>query len=158
MWAYDSDHRKWHAAVNLGGKKEDINVADHIVWEDISQVHDICWAPDVGRWMMSSHFQSKFHAGIVILYRSFHLVAVASKEALCIWRLDRSSESGELEAKLIALSKDHKSEVHAQLVIILYEFCLLYLDPGLARGVECDWYRLGVFRRRRCGQDVALRF
>jgi nucleoporin SEH1 len=122
VWAYDSDHRKWRIAANLGGKREDVKVADDVLpdgveYEELSNVHDISWAPDVGR--------------------SFHLIAVASKEALTIWRLD-PSDTGELQPTLVALMKDHQKEVWRAEWNVTGTVLASSGDDGIVRMWRCD--------------------
>ena len=110
-----------------------------------SQVHDISWAPDVGR--------------------SYHLVAVATKNTLCIWRLQLVQATNELEPTLVANLDGHSSEVSDErcgeasthLMRTLLSRPIFFLVPGLAVRVECDGNCTGFVWRRRARAGVAQR-
>jgi WD40 repeat protein len=97
-WQYNNDQRKWIVAANFGQDKDVPDKQKKDGSNVNSQVHDISWAPDVGR--------------------SYHLVAVATKDSLCIWRL-RPGQS-ELKPELVANLTDHKSEVGTLLCTIVH--------------------------------------
>jgi nucleoporin SEH1 len=74
---WENDGRQWKVAVQLQGHKQ--------------EVHDVCWAPDLGR--------------------SFHLIATASKDkTLRIWRIeDGDTVAGQVQE--VAKKTEHDSEV-----------------------------------------------
>lgn len=78
IWVH-TEQRKWHMICSL---------ADHH-----NTVHDVSWAPNLGR--------------------SYHLIATASKDrAVRIWKVAFSGDvMGHVEPECVALFKDHGSEV-----------------------------------------------
>ena len=74
VWGYSPD-RKWEVYAEMGHKQV---------------IHDVAWAPSVGR--------------------SYHLLASASKDrALSIWKL--TSDGARVEVSLLANRPDHNAEV-----------------------------------------------
>jgi nucleoporin SEH1 len=76
IYQYNDKLRKWEPVATLSGH--------------IGAIHDIAWAPNMGR--------------------SYHMLATASKDkSVRIWKLDLIK--GKLEAKQVALFSDHNAEV-----------------------------------------------
>jgi nucleoporin SEH1 len=76
IYQYNDKLRKWEVSVVLSGHE--------------GPIHDIAWAPSMGR--------------------SYHLLATASKDyTLRVWRLDYVK--GKYEPKCIGVFKDHGTEV-----------------------------------------------
>jgi len=81
IWEYNETYRKWVHVETLQGTKP-----------HTSAIHDVCWAPNMGR--------------------TYHLIATASKDqTLKIWKLQIQSEKQKVEAKDVATFPDHQSEV-----------------------------------------------
>jgi len=78
LWEYNETYRKWMHIDTFVGHS--------------STIHDVCWAPNMGR--------------------SYHLIATASKDRkVKIWKVQMQSEKQKLESKELASFDDHHAEV-----------------------------------------------
>jgi len=78
LWEYSEQYRKWTHIETLSGHT--------------NAIHDICWAPNMGR--------------------SYHLIASASKDRkVKIWKLQTPTDKQKLESKELVSFDDHQSEV-----------------------------------------------
>jgi len=83
IWEYNDAYRKWAHVETLLGGSERLG-PEH-------RVHDVCWAPNMGR--------------------SYHLIAAAVKDSVRIWRLKVVSDKPKLEVEEVLSRHDHRSEV-----------------------------------------------
>ncbi|KAF2077876.1 hypothetical protein CYY_000838 [Polysphondylium violaceum] len=89
IWEYNETGQKW---VHLDTLSPVGNNNNYDSSESGKAIHDVCWAPNMGR--------------------SYHLIATASKDhTVRIWKLTNIHDKSKMELKEIMCKNDHRSEV-----------------------------------------------
>jgi len=89
IWEYNETHRRWTHIETLIGAGTGSGTNDRLGPEH--RIHDVCWAPNMGR--------------------TYHLIAAAVKDTVRIWKLKVVPDKAKMEIEEVLCRHDHRSEV-----------------------------------------------